>query len=122
MRWQLTAFLIILSLVFIDAFVMVRIGTGCGRVCKRRRRQAREKRIAIKMKCNYANRIFPITNHSCSARPPINYMQVYETPELIQLWDFQQRHCIIHTTQVSNAINFVFILLIFMFIFAAGCR
>jgi CRISPR/Cas system-associated protein Cas7 (RAMP superfamily) len=82
-------------------------------VQRRRAYKAAEKEK--QKKCDYANAQFPVTKNTCSAKPGIDYKNLYEKSYASDLWEFQQAHCL---PRQYSAVGFLFILVLILVLFA----
>jgi hypothetical protein len=84
-------------------------------VQRRRAYKAAEKEK--QKKCDYVNAQFPVTKNTCSVKPGIDYKNLYGKSYQLDLWEFQQAHCLPRQCSAMDFIVIVIIVcLLFMFI------
>jgi len=82
-------------------------------VQRRRAYKAAEKEK--QKKCDYVNAQFPVTKNTCSMKPGIDYKNLYGKSYQLDLWEFQQAHCL---PRQYSAVGFLFILVLILVLFA----
>ena len=98
---------IFLFVLFLSAMIAstqaYRVHVSGGRARGRRRRSAANIAVALKKQasyldhknhCAYANHVFPVFPETSPALPPKDFRYIYDHDPVVDLWEFQKRHCI----------------------------